>query len=313
MIPTMTLPVPDSLDGPAWQRLCYRMLRQHHGAKLVEVPDTVGGDAGLDAFTTDGIVYQSYSPQEPLTPKVRYEKQRDKMTVDIGKFIKNQEKISRLFGPTVVINHWVLLVPRIDDRRLFEHALASQTPRIREEKLPYAGNSIVVTAETPTAYEAAYRSIVENRLADLHLPSPRKPDFAAINSTDVQILKDKLQKVPLVSANGAYREKLVNQLLSSYIAGQDHRAWMSDHLTEMEADLDDQFDELEALLESEYPLDGDAPEALLKRVLNEARERITTVAPNVKPKDRTIIAQGQVADWLMRCPLNFIGPEDNSE
>ncbi|MDV6230523.1 hypothetical protein [Rhodococcus cercidiphylli] len=299
------LPIPDKIDGTEWQRLCFRMLRQHHGVKLVEVPDRVGGDAGLDAFTTDGIVYQSYAPEEPLTQKQRYEKQRAKMTTDVGKFITNRAKIEKLFAENVNVKHWVLLVPRIDDRKIIEHAIASQTSRLRAEALPYASADIVVTAETADSYADSYLAVVSNRLAELKLPPPRNADFSKIASADFEKMTKKLDKVPEVSQNKAYRDRLLNKLMTSYLASRDQRSWMADHLSELDSDLEDQLSELELIMESEYPLQGDAPGALLSRVMAEARERVTAVAPSMKPLDRANIAQGQVADWLMRCPLDF--------
>jgi hypothetical protein len=68
--------------------------REEHVVELVEVPDDDRGDAGLEAFSMSGCAYQCYAPEgEPLTMTQRYNKQRDKMTADVGKFIANTAKI----------------------------------------------------------------------------------------------------------------------------------------------------------------------------------------------------------------------------
>src|SRR5262245_25188814 len=101
----------ESLTGDEWQDLCLRVLHEHHGAgELIEVPDDDRGDGGLEAFSLDGCAYQCYAPEnEPLSAKLRYEKQRDKMTKDVGKFIGNAAKIEALVPEGVKIRRWILL------------------------------------------------------------------------------------------------------------------------------------------------------------------------------------------------------------
>src|SRR5687768_1663396 len=86
------------MDGGEWQRLCLNVLRVKYGDDLVPVPDVHHGDAGLEAFTLGGMAFQSYSPREPLGVKQRYEKHRNKMTEDIGKFIANKQTLAGMFG-----------------------------------------------------------------------------------------------------------------------------------------------------------------------------------------------------------------------
>src|SRR4051812_2279197 len=101
------------MDGGAWQRLCMQVLHREHKEKLVPVPDTSDGDAGLEAYTHCGLAYQCYSPKAPLAVQQRYQKHRDKMTEDVGKFIANKSKLEPMLGP-IKIHRWILLVPISD-------------------------------------------------------------------------------------------------------------------------------------------------------------------------------------------------------
>jgi hypothetical protein len=102
----------EQLSGEEWQELCIRVLHEHHpGPELVEVPDDDRGDAGLEVFSLSGNAYQCYAPEgEPLTASQRYNKQRDKMTADVGKFIDNATKIQALLPARLCISRWVMLV-----------------------------------------------------------------------------------------------------------------------------------------------------------------------------------------------------------
>lgn len=148
-------------DGGDWQRLFLSVLREEHRDDLIPVPDHDRGDAGLEAYTLTGSAFQCYSPQEPLSTGQRYAKQRDKMTVDVGKFIVNGPKLRPMFG-TTKIKQWVLLVPVIDSRDLLKHATA-QTARVRAAGLDYVDNEIhVVARDIEHTREACTRSSTDS-------------------------------------------------------------------------------------------------------------------------------------------------------
>src|SRR5207253_2656038 len=115
------------------------------GDDLVEVPDKDRGDAGIEAYTVSGNAYQCYSPEEPLTVSQRYEKQRTKMTTDIGKFIGNGAKLSAILG-VVKVRRWILLVPVVDSREIVVHSV-EQTERVRASGISYADRDIFVMAQ----------------------------------------------------------------------------------------------------------------------------------------------------------------------
>jgi hypothetical protein len=294
------LPVPFNLDGTGWERLCLRMLRGHYQADLIEVPAKVGGDKGLDAFTRSGIAYQCYAPEEPLSAEQRYLKLRDKMTGDIGKFIDNLSEISTLLGP-VKISTWVLLTPQADDRRLVAHAMSTLTPRLREAALPYCTDDITAVVHTHQDYAGAYVSLVEQRMAELVLPQPGPPDFNAVESDDVATMRAKLEKV-----EGLEVAAFLQLLLGYFLAGRDHRAHIADHFTELDADLNERLLALERRLEVEYRLTGEAPQRVLAQVIAEAEERVKETLPSLRETQRQALVYAQVAEWLMRCPLDFV-------
>lgn len=294
------LPIPLDVDGSAWQRLCMRMLRNHYQAELVEVPAKVGGDKGLDAFTRGGIVYQCYAPEEPLSAEQRYLKLRDKMTEDVGKFIGNAEEISKILGP-VGVSTWALLVPQAGDRRLVAHAMSKLTPRLRGAALPYCTDDVAVVTHTHQDYAVAYVKLVEQRLEELVLPQPGPPDFAAVQSADVATMRGKLEKV-----KGLDVAAFLQVLLGHFLSGRDRRGYIADHFTELDADLSDRLLALERRLEVEYRLLDAAPNRVLAQIIADTETRVQETLPSLRETDRQGLAYAQVAEWLMRCPLDFV-------
>ncbi|MFI1696237.1 hypothetical protein ACH419_09705 [Streptomyces bobili] len=290
------------LSGAEWQDLCTRVLRVHHGTDLVVVPDK-GGDHGLEAYTLSGHLFQCYSPDEPLTTSKRYEKQRAKTTVDVGKFISNSDKLKKLFGEHVKINRWIILCPYIDSKDLAAHC-ASQTKRVREAGLTYVDPDIHVICQTMEDYEFSYKKVVNAQLARMHLPPLAEPDYSSVGSGGVDKMREKLAKVHSLR-DESRRNDYVQRLLYSYLNSQEFRAYIKDHYTEIHALLESELDDLEQRLVMEFVLDESRAATQLQKVLIETEQRVKKCAPDTSSSDSRTLAQGQVADWLMKCPLDF--------
>jgi len=106
------------LSGDEWQEWANLLLSRHYGpTEYQKVPDNQKGDAGIEGFTRCGRVYQAYGCEEPISTDERYTRQRDKLTADVGKFIRNKAILEKLFGSLKVIR-WALFVPFYDSREL---------------------------------------------------------------------------------------------------------------------------------------------------------------------------------------------------
>ncbi|WP_326650480.1 hypothetical protein [Streptomyces sp. NBC_01750] len=290
------------LSGAEWQDLCTQVLRMHHGADLVVVPDK-GGDHGLEAYTLTGHAFQCYSPEEPLPTLKRYQKQRDKTTEDVGKFINNRAKLKKLFGKHVTINRWIILCPEIDSKDLAAHCSA-QTDRVRIAALEYADPDIHVICQTMEDYEYSYKKVVNAYLARMHLPPLAEPNYGAVDSSQVATMHEKLAKVTILQ-NESRRNDYVQRLLTAYLNSQEFRAYIKDHYTEIHSLLESQLDDLEHRLVMEFILDEGQAASQLKKVLEETERRVRFCAPDSSSSESRTLAHGQVADWLMRCPLDF--------
>jgi hypothetical protein len=290
------------MDGKAWQRLCVQVLHNEHAEDLIPVPDKTRGDAGLEAYTLTGLAYQCYSPEEPLSAEQRYAKHRDKMTEDVGKFINNSVKLEPMLG-TVRVRRWILLVPVADSRQINVHA-TKQTARVREAAPTYADAEIFVIVQTLDHYQASVDAIVNSRLSRLFLPALESPDYSSVNSSQIDVMHTKLTKVPRLREQER-RRRYVQSLLTSNLSGQEHRDYIRDHYPELEDELEHLLRDLEERLDSEFSLSEDTPERMLLRVKADAEKRVRRALPTVRDGDARVIADGQVADWLMRCPLDF--------
>jgi hypothetical protein len=295
----------EQLSGDEWQDLCMRVLHEHHpGPEFIEVPDDDRGDAGLEAFSLTGCSYQCYAPEgEPLSTGERYRKQRDKMTEDVGKFVVNTDKIKKVLPPDLKISYWVLLVPYINSRHLVEHG-AKKTGEVRTAGLAYAAADIVVVALTLAAFERAREAVISRQLTKLSLPPLDAVDYGHLDDELIDRMNSKLGMTAQYADEGK-RWHLVNRLLTNYIAGRAHRDHVRDHFSELGDQLEWRLSDLEDRLAVQYALDQSVPDRRLLTVLNDTEKTVEDVL-NTHVTQSRVIAEGQVADWLMRCPLDFV-------
>jgi hypothetical protein len=277
------------MDGQAWQRLCIQVLHQHYPEDLIPVPDKARGDAGLEAYTVEGLAYQCYSPDEPLSVGQRYAKHRAKMTTDVGKFIENGDRLKPMFGP-VKIRRWILLVPIYDSRDIVIHA-TRQTERIRSAMLCYADKEIFVLVQTLDFYQISLDMVVNARLSRLYLPSLLSaPDYTSVHTDLVDTMQAKLAKVPKL-ANDQRRRAYSQSLLTAHLKGRVHRDYIRDHYSELGDELDHLLSDLEDRLDTEFTLVNDPPEQMLLQVKAYAEERVRRALPHVRDADARVIAE----------------------
>src|SRR4051794_12412657 len=102
-------------SGDDWQAYCELLFqKRHEPAGYVRVPDKDRGDLGVEGYTIDGsgCIYQCYA-SEAVDVRGLYEAQRDKITRDLGKLVKNRVGVANLFG-THMMRIWILVVPWYD-------------------------------------------------------------------------------------------------------------------------------------------------------------------------------------------------------
>jgi hypothetical protein len=102
--------------GDEWQAFALQLVQRRHGPENVQiVPDSVGGDAGLEFFTTNGCLYQCYAPEEVSDVKKAASAMKAKAGRDLPKLSKNKDKIEAILSG-ISVNRWILLCPFLDNK-----------------------------------------------------------------------------------------------------------------------------------------------------------------------------------------------------
>jgi len=295
------------LSGGEWQEWANQLLACHYGpGNYQTIPDKDRGDAGLEGFCPGhGHAYQAYGCEEPLSVQERYEKQRDKLTEDVRKFIDNAAILTKLLRH-VKIKRWILLVPLFDSKELVAHA-AKKTREILAAGLPYVDSDFRVMvcqeADFPVARDlllGATSKGIKFEVAPVTLTELGA--WASTNDAMLSTLQRKLAKLPALSGE-AQRDAFMHKVLIWYLEGQAvlDRLRGYPHVYEKVIAAKSHRENFLAMV----ALQGSTSSQILVDTLQELRATLESEAKELHNFSAEKLAYEALADWLIRCPLDF--------
>lgn len=298
-------------EGNEWQEHVQVLLKHHYGpGQYQEVADRDRGDFGIEGFSRNGCAYQCYAAAEPLTTDGLYNKQRTKITNDIGKFIRNKSDLVKTFGPTK-ISRWILMVPRYESARLVQHA-EKKAQEVRDALLPYVATDFYIHIATEEEF-AAELAVLVNTGAALVDIDPGTVEREQIdqwlthvdNVTLVDNLRQKTAKLPSLR-DPEDRDKFAIEMVRHFLAGQTVLSNMHDSYPDVWRSILRSKNGRERFLGTESLLNGGTANEMLGSSMNTYKNEISqNTKASLSSSTLNTLAYEAISDWLLRCPLNF--------
>jgi len=291
------------MDGNMWQDYCQKLLRLRY-KDYQEVPAQFGGDYGIEGFTRSGIVFQCYCPDDDPSGKDLYEKQRDKITKDIKKLVKNALAISALGAGT--IREWHFLTPHYNSRHLVSHCRTKES-EVRSKSLETVHSEFTIYLKTDDDY-IPERQIYLGTGGLRVQPSGEEPPIEELEkllTSDNEIvlnIKMKLEKLALASC---LRTNLIIQSVKGYIVGK----YELQILNEKFPSTYESVVQLKSATESQLPIllsGSDNHGTILREILQGYEGKLRTdFSGSLSSALIAHLSTEAISDWLGRCPLNF--------
>ena len=295
------------LSGTDWEDWANQLLARHYGpTNYQRVPASDRGDAGIEGFCLpDRAAFQCYGCEEPIGMSDRLKRQQVKMTTDIGKFVANKDKLAQIFG-NLKLERWVFFVPYFDSKEIVAHA-AKKSEEVIEAGLPYVGDGFRVLVSQESDYSVARDQLLSATPQGLKFLLPTvTPNDVSIwsdsNDSLLNTLKDKLTRLPHLAAQDK-RDQFLHHVLQWYLTGQSVLDGLREYPQIYEKVLATKSHR-EAYL-AMNALSGTAGNVVLQDTLKEFRATLKREASELHEFCAESLAYEAVADWLMRCPLEF--------
>lgn len=197
--------IEDNIDGDLWENICnscYRM--RYEKEHYTEIPAVQGGDAGIEGFTTTGVVTQCYCPEREYDDDALYCHLRDKMSKDIDKLKKPsyRDRLKKLGVPP--IHEWHFVIPYYKDSRIIEHAEKKRNEILEgketnENAFAHIANDFRIIIQTAENYRVEITRLICTRSTDVKLNFAilhnSKPDWEKCDSEKVDNIKRKVKAV----------------------------------------------------------------------------------------------------------------------
>lgn len=283
----------------------YSVMQPH---SLQQVPDAHQGDLGLEAFSHSGNAYQCYAAKEPLSIAACFEKQRDKLTRDLGKLKSKCTEIYAMLG-TVQIHTYVFLVHRHDSRYLITHAQV-KAAEVLAWDLPFIHPSFSIVIETLKDY-ALEQERVHSIPAPLVEVDPVQPQTKGAWVTENALLVETAEsKLTAIIPSKIARAKTVDSLLGQYLEGENALEKLRTSSPDAYRTAIRTRSNKENLLVLEHPPTDASARADLVTVAHELRDELESANTLLGRAMAEKLAWAAVCDWLMRCPLDFGQPNE---
>jgi hypothetical protein len=300
------------MDGNMWEDYCQKLLKQCY-EDYQEVPSQFGGDYGIEGFTRSGLVFQCYCPDEDPSGKDLYEYQRDKITKEIKKFIKNATKISALGAG--IIREWHFLTPRYNSRHLVSHCRTKES-EVRSKSLKTVQSGFTIWLKTEDDYISERQTLLGTSGLRVQ-PSGEEPPIEELEkllTSDNEIvsnIKTKLQKLALATNQ---RANLTEQLVGGYVVGQDELETLNKQVPSTYKSVI----QLKSATQSQLAIRTlSCPNnhgTILKEILKEYEDKLSTnFSGSLSSALIVRLSTEAISDWLGRCPLDFPDLEGTDE
>jgi hypothetical protein len=294
--------------GDEWQVFALQLVQRRHGAENVQVvPDSVGGDAGLEFFTTSGCLYQCYAPEESSDVAKAASAMKTKARRDLPKLVKYKDKIARILCG-ITATRWILLCPFLDNKEVVAD-IRKRGLSLKGQGLTFLAPEFEALCHSQDDFAGELEQLKALSLGpplSIDMPTPGEVSAAGETSIGTRI-DEKLARAYGSAATGTQ----IAMRRDAYIKAQLYRENALEQLRQNHSVLWERaFQSLEAeetrliAVGASSTLPAEQLQNSTKRIEESLTKALSTLSTGIV----TQIALGTVSDWLIRCPLDFPEP-----
>lgn len=299
------------LNPETWEEFIdqiYRIKYKDEGYQYI--PARNDGDCGIEGYTETGKVYQCYFPEGEYSPNDLYEKLRDKLTKDIGKIQKNQDKLLKLGINN--ITEWYLVIPKYEDKRILEHAYTKEKEILKlkgEGKLSIIDDNFKVYIKELKDFTVEMNILIKvNKEYKYLLPKIEEIDFSLCDSEKKANISRKI-KTLRNNMDDEKTQKTINIFIEFYLKGIE----MLNEIREHSPELYEQILKIENTYRTNMELkcntntDNAMNQKLFKEILDDFEEKLKEeLGQLLSYSDIGELKQEMIGKWLADCPLDFV-------
>lgn len=297
-------------NGDSWEDLIQICLRLKYESEHYQSIPASPGDSGIEGFTRTGKVFQCYCPDNNMTSAALYEKQRNKITKDINKLSLYKDRLTLFFGQTK-IKEWIFVTPEYRMNELVIHC-NNKAEEIRSLNLPFIDKDFRIVIhdidnfvkEIPIALNGNGQKLMIN---------PEDSDAGTMTSWKEQeneLVDNAIRKhTKRFSPNAAGVTEKVNVLTENTIKSYFDRESILGRWQRLHPQDYDKFlilmSQVETTVKEQCMFPSEDNNALYRSLRTLVEKKLRENFTYLDDITITNLTNGVIADWLLRCPLDF--------
>lgn len=297
-----------AFDGDTWEALCQLIFKAKYGHRHYQEMLASPGDYGVEGFTkSDGTAFQCYCPDRNYTQPELYDKQRDKITTDLGKLKTYEKALKERLGSTI-IKEWIFVTPIITHNKLLAHAQSKQD-EVLSWQLSIIDPNFTVILHDADFYASEIHAIKRaqgSKLTFISSPNISKPRKGTQTEYEGNISRKNKFRCTTDGQLDSDKHSRLNRLTTDKWLDSDRLLKGIErtspdtyfHLTRVVTQYENELEELCLTWQ------GHAEE-LISKVKTELSLRIKEELPDLGDTERYRITDQITSTWIALCPLGF--------
>ncbi|BBB92283.1 MAG TPA: hypothetical protein PKA28_17585 [Methylomusa anaerophila] len=306
----------EDMDGKSWEELCDKCLRMRYQKDGYQrVPATYGGDYGIEAFTSTGIVFQCYYPELNYSDSELHKHLQTKIRNDIAKLLANGDGFKKL--GIQQITEWHLITPEYKDKAIIEYCAKKRKEILKEKNeknLDYIDDNIKILVKVERDFRREICDIIfisRDYKWNLALRHTGNVDWSQCSAEKVQNIKRKIRAIMPDKGDPTWQarhNRLVDQYGSYYIQGMTL-------LRKLQATVPDMYEKIfyleqicrrQVQMKCDLHEDNSINKQVFLEMLNEFDEKIASeFGEIITSASRAELRNELVSAWLADCPMDF--------
>lgn len=296
-------------DPNEWEQHIQKVLKLRYAQPVgsyQHIADEIKGDCGIEGYAIDGTAYQCYACQNWTDFGVLLEHQKNKMTLDIGKLLRNEAELLTILG-NIRIGIWNFVLPFWNDKELLKHARKKEM-EVRSRKPKHTKKDFRIAVITGDEFLVETQMLAKQDLYKFDVKNlPDTVQTAAMwmdQNKGLELVTNLTRKAAVIAKgkSAKMREGFLNQMVKDYTAGSIVLSQLEQEVPEVYEEVIKKKTDREGELETASVTNTLVPGKFFDETLTQYKAELRGVS-GISPRAVDILAREAVSDWLLRCPL----------
>jgi hypothetical protein len=298
-------------NGDSWEEFCQICFKRKYESDGYQEMPAWQGDLGIEGFTRNGILFQCYCPDEEYSPDVLYDKQRDKITEDLGKLVKKEKELLS-YLKSIKIRRWIFVTPGYKKKDIVRHC-QEKAEEYRLKNLSYFEADFDVLIYDIDFFSEEIPIVLNYRNRKLEIHPDNEPTAVEVSdwkSTQIFLVDNAIkkhgQRLPQTAAN---RDNKINTLsqttIGNFLNGNSIIKIMSEKFPVDYEKFVRVVAQFEGQVESMCITNTSDNNTLYKEIGDRLRANLKEAFSYIDQLTIDRLTEQVLADWILRCPISF--------